>query len=1030
MSEFNFACTKCPRTFKLSEFYEKHKKVHELKKQHVCNICGFVYGAAKGLEGHLKTHQESELHAAESKIETPSISSTPPPSTQSSSSQSSSPAQGHGTGNYRVYENIPDVNDGAYQNGIGYFVCELCSREFSGLNSLKKHMPIHGRSVQHKCDTCGFVYGKKEYLTEHARLHNGFTTCEICGQGFTKVSLLKEHLKCHRNITMDGSKNESVPFKCHICQDVYPEASQLKIHLDSAHTPTKSIFQCDTCPASFVNAKDKNKHMINEHRFGSFFEKLFWCPLCNQGFTRHYNLKMHLYKTHGKETIDNNFSSEELTEILSPRPSNGKDSVNRSVVSKATHYFDETKGTQMLSCNLCSDSFLRKNDLWIHLESAHAAVLPVCRVCEDKFLDLAELKEHIELAHGKRKPGPASKTNAHPLSRSGSCQCLECGIILPERLSLSTHMKIVHSTMETDIGSHCELCQKDFPSLLDLEAHQKGKHPNLNKRLQNLRDALFPEPKKMKLETDDEGNSALSVLSMSSVSSLVNDARCDVSPSKLRSSTACPVCGVVLSPKTNINVHLRTHSGDRPYTCVLCLNKFRQKAHLMKHFRCAHHQKMPPFVCQFCGCESFSSSNDLYRHITDAHKAETDLIAMNSLQQRPNSSSQEYNQDQLINERDETDFQDDFEEDVQYVPIMEDFYFEDMIIHPCYVVIPFVSDEEIEAACSKSQQCPPIDDFDEDQGQLTIDEGSYDENALESSKNPDTPFTGEQENFNSSPKGYDADDIKGDTPHMGFYPDNISDFSLPFTLSGLWKKKADILGPNAMKQADLLEKQIKKINDYEKRQAEKRVKSESDDGEMSPSEDAPVLTRSHTPDQIPQNNNNYVPHGKRKSPSSPPDLKYQQAKINLTTSLNDEDIKFDSSPYPSSPGKGHRIKTSPHKAPDANVSKYESQIQHNHWPVECIKCDLQLNDLQFFNIHMNDHWTGDKCCPVCKLLINSKRFNFKQHLKIHTGEKPFVCDICKRSFRQKAHMVKHVTTHRSLPAAQIKVELPAGLSVN
>ncbi|XP_040580514.1 uncharacterized protein [Lepeophtheirus salmonis] len=918
MSEFNFACTKCPRTFKLSEFYEKHKKVHELKKQHVCNICGFVYGAAKGLEGHLKTHQESELHAAESKIETPSISSTPPPSTQSSSSQSSSPAQGHGTGNYRVYENIPDVNDGAYQNGIGYFVCELCSREFSGLNSLKKHMPIHGRSVQHKCDTCGFVYGKKEYLTEHARLHNGFTTCEICGQGFTKVSLLKEHLKCHRNITMDGSKNESVPFKCHICQDVYPEASQLKIHLDSAHTPTKSIFQCDTCPASFVNAKDKNKHMINEHRFGSFFEKLFWCPLCNQGFTRHYNLKMHLYKTHGKETIDNNFSSEELTEILSPRPSNGKDSVNRSVVSKATHYFDETKGTQMLSCNLCSDSFLRKNDLWIHLESAHAAVLPVCRVCEDKFLDLAELKEHIELAHGKRKPGPASKTNAHPLSRSGSCQCLECGIILPERLSLSAHMKIVHSTMETDIGSHCELCQKDFPSLLDLEAHQKGKHPNLNKRLQNLRDALFPEPKKMKLETDDE----------------------------------------------------------------------------------------------------------------DAHKAETDLIAMNSLQQRPNSSSQEYNQDQLINERDETDFQDDFEEDVQYVPIMEDFYFEDMIIHPCYVVIPFVSDEEIEAACSKSQQCPPIDDFDEDQGQLTIDEGSYDENALESSKNPDTPFTGEQENFNSSPKGYDADDIKGDTPHMGFYPDNISDFSLPFTLSGLWKKKADILGPNAMKQADLLEKQIKKINDYEKRQAEKRVKSESDDGEMSPSEDAPVLTRSHTPDQIPQNNNNYVPHGKRKSPSSPPDLKYQQAKINLTTSLNDEDIKFDSSPYPSSPGKGHRIKTSPHKAPDANVSKYESQIQHNHWPVECIKCDLQLNDLQFFNIHMNDHWTGDKCCPVCKLLINSKRFNFKQHLKIHTGEKPFVCDICKRSFRQKAHMVKHVTTHRSLPAAQIKVELPAGLSVN
>ena len=43
-----FDCDKCPRTFKLLEFFEKHKKVHELKKQHTCSICGFVYGAAKG----------------------------------------------------------------------------------------------------------------------------------------------------------------------------------------------------------------------------------------------------------------------------------------------------------------------------------------------------------------------------------------------------------------------------------------------------------------------------------------------------------------------------------------------------------------------------------------------------------------------------------------------------------------------------------------------------------------------------------------------------------------------------------------------------------------------------------------------------------------------------------------------------------------------------------------------------------------------------------------------------------------------
>merc|ERR550525_1345968 len=97
------------------------------------------------------------------------------------------------------------------------------------------------------------------------------------------------------------------------------------------------------------------------------------------------------------------------------------------------------------------------------------------------------------------------------------------------------------------------------------------------------------------------------------------------------------------------------------------------------------------------------------------------------------------------------------------------------------------------------------------------------------------------------------------------------------------------------------------------------------------------------------------------------------------------------------------------------VSEYENQIQNDLWPVDCIKCTSVLTNLDNFNVHMNDHWSDDKCCPVCGLLINSKRFNFKQHLKIHTGEKPFVCQVCNRAFRQKAHMVKHVTTHRSEP---------------
>ena len=52
-------------------------------------------------------------------------------------------------------------------------MCTICKREFSGLNSLKKHIPIHTRKIQHKCDVCGYVFGKKEYLLDHMRKHTG-----------------------------------------------------------------------------------------------------------------------------------------------------------------------------------------------------------------------------------------------------------------------------------------------------------------------------------------------------------------------------------------------------------------------------------------------------------------------------------------------------------------------------------------------------------------------------------------------------------------------------------------------------------------------------------------------------------------------------------------------------------------------------------------------------------------------------------------------------------------------------------------
>ncbi|XP_014292647.1 zinc finger protein 341 isoform X2 [Halyomorpha halys] len=53
-------------------------------------------------------------------------------------------------------------------------------------------------------------------------------------------------------------------------------------------------------------------------------------------------------------------------------------------------------------------------------------------------------------------------------------------------------------------------------------------------------------------------------------------------------------------------------------------------------------------------------------------------------------------------------------------------------------------------------------------------------------------------------------------------------------------------------------------------------------------------------------------------------------------------------------------------------------------------------------------------CTVCGKEFR-KNFDLQQHIRSHTGERPFQCVVCGRAFAQKSNVMKHMATHKVWP---------------
>lgn len=139
----------------------------------------------------------------------------------------------------------------------------------------------------------------------------------------------------------------------------------------------------------------------------------------------------------------------------------------------------------------------------------------------------------------------------------------------------------------------CPVCSKAFMWKIHFQAHEVT-HRNERPHARDDGDKRFPQ-KSSEIRHDE------------------NVCHQRIQPNNpIEGKFHCQFCPKVFSSRGPLNVHHRTHTGERPHACQFCGMRFTQKISVQKHIMSKHIVE-PQFKCKMCG-KAFKAKYSLTLH--------------------------------------------------------------------------------------------------------------------------------------------------------------------------------------------------------------------------------------------------------------------------------------------------------------------------------------------------------------------------------------------------------------------------------
>jgi len=519
-------CTFCNQNFAHLGALTNHMRVHSFKP-YKCQYCNMQFGSKRPYIKHEKKHVLNNI-----------VKSTPNQIKNNIVVEVNDEPQIEHCNDFELVHSPVDGNSSG-TNLINiehlWFPCDVCVEKFSTPIQLNVHRTLHSEIVPYVCKICNRSFQLKFRWNWHLKEHYKRYNANLKSKQHTNN--LKSNVT---KLNIESIRPRDV-MKCRFCKKEYNSISQWKKHITMSKECRR---HCKSNLPEFTSNKSSENNSSKSGRYR--------CNICNKTYSTSYNRTIHKKNVHNVvlnttdlNNYDNNSSQKDkLMDIIQQKP-----------LIKKRNRSNHINGTK---CGICGKMYSSRANLGRHIAIIHTQTYePVtCNVCGSTFKHKYSYREHIKSKHKQlfkhyKETHPRKKrTNRQIMSvnKNNTIKyfCKICKIKFADNISLQEHSKIHILNVYK-----CNDCGKQFETNVTLGNHILENHnANISTSYKNAQNS---ESQNASIEINNYNHNQ------------------------------CKICLKILKTPKYLELHMRLHTGLKPFKCDKCNVAFRFKPNLKVH---------------------------------------------------------------------------------------------------------------------------------------------------------------------------------------------------------------------------------------------------------------------------------------------------------------------------------------------------------------------------------------------------------------------------------------------------------------